>query len=179
MGFFKELFNKVDSAPTAIPQEVAWVQEARKHIGTREIPGPRNEPKILQWWKAIKRGGIKSDAVPWCAAFVGGCLEAVGLVSSRYESARSYLTWGAALSEPVYGCIVIFSRKNGGHVGFVVGTDTSGRLMVLGGNQNDSVSIAPFNVDRVIGYRWPSVVPLTNQALPIVTNSAQSSVNEQ
>ena len=62
-------------------------------------------------WKAIRRGGIKSDEVPWCAAFGGGCLEAVGIVSSRYESAKSYLTWGQPLSAPVYGCIVVFERS--------------------------------------------------------------------
>ena len=72
--------------------EQAWITEAKRHIGTREIPGAKHEPKILAWWKAIKRGGIKTDEVPWCAAFVGGCLEAVGIVSSRYESARSYMT---------------------------------------------------------------------------------------
>ena len=48
-----------------------WVTEARKHIGTREIPGARHHPKIVQWWKAIKRGGIKDDETPWCAAFAG------------------------------------------------------------------------------------------------------------
>lgn len=158
---------------------VTWLDEARKYIGLKEIQGERHEPKILQWWKAIRRSGIKSDEVPWCAAFVGGCLEAVGIVSSRYESAKSYLTWGQELAAPVYGCIVVFERSGGGHVGFVVGEDsTGGRLMVLGGNQHDMVSIAPFDRTRVAGYRWPSAIPLPGEALPQLA-SAQASSQEE
>lgn len=157
---------------------INWLDEARKHIGTREIPGEKHEPKILQWWRAIKRGGIKSDEVPWCAAFVGGCLEAVGIVSSRYESAKSYLAWGQKLAAPVAGCIVVFERSGGGHVGFVVGEDGTGRLMVLGGNQRDIVSIAPFDRSRVAGYRWPSAIPLPGEALPQFASAQASSQDE-
>lgn len=155
-----------------------WLEEARKHIGTREIPGEKHEPKILQWWKAIKRSGIQSDEVPWCAAFVGGCLEAVGVVSSRYESAKSYLTWGVPLSKPTLGCVVVFERQGGGHVGFVVGEDPKGRLMVLGGNQGNVVSIAPFDRSRVAGYRWPAPVSIQLLPLPLILSAAQSSTHE-
>ena len=140
--------------------EQAWITEAKRHIGTKEIPGARHEPKILQWWKAIKRGGIKSDEVPWCAAFVGGCLEAVGIVSSRYESAKSYMMWGKAIPAPLPGCIVVFSRTGGGHVAFVIGQNRAGHLVCIGGNQGNAVTVAAFDRARVIGYRWPVAVPL-------------------
>lgn len=158
--------------------EPTWIAEARKHIGTREIPGEKHEPKILQWWSLVKRSGIKSDEVPWCAAFVGGCLEAVGVVSSRFESAKSYMQWGMPLGNPTYGCIVVFSRDGGGHVGFVVGRDAKDRLMVLGGNQGNMVSIAPFERSRVTGYRWPASVVLQMQPLPLIVSGAASSRNE-
>lgn len=158
--------------------EPAWVIEARRHIGTREIPGKKHEPKILQWWKAIKRGGIKTDEVPWCAAYVGGCLEAVGIRSSRYESAKSYMDWGKHISRPVYGCIAVFQRPGGGHVGFVVGADGDGRLHILGGNQSDAVSIAPIDGKRAIGYRWPLNVPFEANPLPVFASSKPSSTNE-
>lgn len=155
-----------------------WIDEARKYIGVKEIPGEKSEPLILKWWKAIKRAGIQNDEVPWCAAFVGGCLEAVGIVSSRYESAKSYLSWGVPLSAPVYGCIVVFNRDGGGHVGFVVGQDKAGRLLVLGGNQGNAVSIAPFDRSRVAGYRWPASIPMTAQPLASVDNAQPSSRDE-
>ena len=72
--------------------EPVWLSIARKYIGTKEIKGIKHEPKIVQWWRAIKRGGIKDDETPWCAAFVGGVLEEAGIISSRNEGARSYLT---------------------------------------------------------------------------------------
>jgi uncharacterized protein (TIGR02594 family) len=158
----------------------AWVKEASKYIGVKEIPGKKHEPKILQWWRAIRRGGIKTDEVPWCAAFVGACLENVGLVSTRFESARSYLAWGVRLERPIYGCVVVFSRNGGGHVGFLVGQDDKGRLMILGGNQNNQVSIAPFDPNRAIAFRWPKLIAIPQQAnpLPRIRSSAKSSRNE-
>lgn len=158
--------------------EPRWLTEARKYIGTKEIPGVKHEPRILSWWKTIKRGGIKTDEVPWCAAFVGAMLEASDIVSSRYESASSYLQWGVRLDAPSLGCIVIFTRNGGGHVGFVAGKDDKGRLMVLGGNQGNSVTIAPFDMARVAGYRWPAPGAATHLPLPIIASNATSSSNE-
>jgi uncharacterized protein (TIGR02594 family) len=155
-----------------------WIAEARRNIGVREIKGPQNEPKILAWWKAIKRGGIKDDETPWCAAFVGGCLEAVGVTSSRFESAKSYETWGSPLSAPAFGCVVVFSRDGGGHVGFVVGQDPAGNLLVLGGNQGDAVNIKAFQRSRVTAYRWPLGLPMANAASLPTLAAADLSRNE-
>lgn len=149
-------------------QEPAWLREARRYIGQREIKGVTHNSLIVSWWKAIKRGGIKDDETPWCAAFVGAMLESVGIISSRFESARSYLTWGSKISNPELGCIVVFSRDGGGHVGFVVGRDERGNLLVLGGNQSDEVNVKAFSRERVVGYRWPTAVPLPVAPLPLL-----------
>lgn len=156
--------------------ELSWIAEARKNIGEFEIKGPKHNPKIVQWWKDIKRGGIKDDETPWCAAFVGAMLEHVGIRSSRFESAKSYLDWGDKLTSPHYGCIVVFTRTGGGHVGFVVGQAPNGDLLVLGGNQSDAVNIRAFSKDRVSGYRWPTGVAIDTRPLP--TSVAGRSVNE-
>lgn len=158
--------------------EPSWLVEARKYIGTKEISGVRHEPLILQWWKAIRRGGIKTDEVPWCAAFVGAMFEAVGIRSSRFESARSYLDWGVRLQAAQVGCVVVFQREGGGHVGFVVGQDKFGRLLVLGGNQGNAVSIAAFPLDRVVGYRWPEPGPALQARLPVLDINAALSRSE-
>lgn len=163
--------------------EPAWIEEARKHLGVAEIPGVTHHPLILRMWKAIKRGGIQSDEVPWCAAFVGFCLETAVIQSSRFESAKSYLTWGTGLATPFYGCIAVLdggpSRPGMGHTGFIVGKDQRGRLMVLGGNQGNKVSIAPFDPARAIGLRWPSAVQFPPiGALPTIESAGPSSANE-
>jgi uncharacterized protein (TIGR02594 family) len=136
-----------------------WIDEAKKYIGEQEIKGPKHNPLIVQWWKDIKRGGIKDDETPWCAAFVGAMLEHVGIQSTRFESAKSYLTWGEKLDKPIPGCIVVFTRDGGGHVGFVMGQTRGGSLVVLGGNQSDAVNYKAFSRQRVSGYRWPTGQP--------------------
>ena len=154
-----------------------WLDKAKTYLGLSEVPGKAHNSKILEWWKAI-RAAFTDDETPWCAAFVGGCLEAVGITSSRFESARSYETWGSPLSAPVYGCIVTFTRDGGGHVGFVVGRDGAGNLMVLGGNQGDAVNVKAFPRSRATAYRWPMGVPADVGApLPLLA-SAELSINE-
>lgn len=154
-----------------------WIEEARTFLGLKEIKGPKHAQAILDMWKAIKRGGIKDDETPWCAAFVGACLERVGIKSTRFESAKSYLGWGEKLDRPVPGCVVVFTRDGGGHVGFVVGKSPSGNLLVLGGNQGDEVNIREFPLTRVTGYRWPLNEPMPAGELPIGT-PAQLSMGE-
>lgn len=154
-----------------------WIDEARKFIGLTEIKGPKHNPEILQFWKDIKRGGIKDDETPWCAAFVGAMLERVGIRSSRFEGAKSYLEWGDKLDRPVLGCVVVFSRDGGGHVGFVVGQDKAGNILVLGGNQSDAVNVKGFPPSRVTGYRWPTGEPLPRGELPALA-AADISRNE-
>ena len=151
--------------------ELRWIAEARRNIGQMEINGPRHNPLILQWWKDIKRGGIRDDETPWCAAFTGAMLERVGLRSTRFESAKSYLSWGVELREPAYGCVVVFSRDGGGHVGFVIGQAPNGDLMVLGGNQSDAVNIKAFSRSRVSGYRWPVNEAKDTRPLPVINGS--------
>lgn len=151
-----------------------WITEARRHIGLREIKGAKHAPDILQFWRDIRRSGIKNDETPWCAAFVGACLERAGIQSTRFESANSYMTWGVKLAHPVVGCIAVFTREGGGHVGFVVGQDKDGNLQVLGGNQGDMVKVSTFGRARVTGYRWPVGVPVPNEPLPVVAAAAFS-----
>ncbi len=162
--------------------EPTWLIEARRHLGLREIKGAKHAPMILKWWSTI-RAPFTDDETPWCAGFVGGVLEAVGIKSSRSAAARSYLKWGIGLERPVPGCVVVFWRGEpssaSGHVAFVAGVDRAGRLMCLGGNQGDAVSIAPFAASRLLGYRWPADSPVDRSArLPVIESTAAASSNE-
>lgn len=82
------------------------------------------------------------------------------------------------LTKPTEGCIVVFERQGGGHVGFVVGKDSAGNLMVLGGNQGDAVNIRPFAMSRVSGYRWPDSLPPSIGSLPLLASNGELSNNE-
>ncbi|QPB11396.1 hypothetical protein [Providencia phage Kokobel2] len=146
-----------------------WLEHAHKFIGLREIKGPQHAPEILQMWKDIKRGGIKDDETPWCAAFVGAMLERSGITSTRFEGALSYLKWGADVGQPRYGAVAVGKRTGGGHVGFVVGITANGDPILLGGNQNDSVSIAAYPKANVVGYRYPKGWPVDMRPLAVGT----------
>lgn len=158
-----------------------WLANALGYLGVAEVKGPHHNPKVVGLWAKGKAGAVDDDETPWCAAFVSAVLEEAGIHSARTGWARAYLKWGQALSAPAVGCVVVFERgPNAGHVGFVVGKDKAGHLMVLGGNQGDQVKIAPFDRARVLGYRWPSgSVPSANfGSLPVVGSDGRVSRNE-
>jgi len=160
-----------------------WLVQARMHLGMREIVGPKHSPVILKWLDRLK-APFRDDESAWCGTFVGGVLDEAGLAPVKSPwGARQWLKFGIALPGPAVGAIVIFWRgsKGGwsGHVGFVVGKDKAGNLMVLGGNQGNAVSIAPFQRTRVLGYRWPAGVPAPdNYDLPVLASDGKPSQNE-
>jgi uncharacterized protein (TIGR02594 family) len=139
-----------------------WMTEALTHKGIREEPGHKeNNATILQFFDDVGHGWVKNDETPWCAAFVGACLEAVDKAGTGALNARSYLKWGKKVSKPEYGDVVIFWRgkKNSwqGHVAFFV-KETDKYVYVLGGNQRNSVNVARYPKSRVLGYRRPSTM---------------------
>lgn len=137
-------------------KELAWIEEARKYIGLREIRGPRHNKTILNWLKNLNAWWAE-DETPWCGVFTAACLQTKHRgIPKLWMRAKAYLDYGTVLSKPAYGSLAIMSRKGGGHVFFVIGRTRDGRIVGLGGNQGDMVSIATFPANRIEGYRWPS-----------------------
>ena len=148
-----------------------WYKMAQGFIGEHEIKGTQHNPKIVNFFKNIHSSWFRDDETPWCAAYVGSCLEQAGIKSTRSAAALSYLKWGVALSGPAVGAVAVMKRQGGGHVAFVAGRDQAGNIVLLGGNQGDKVSLAPFDRNRIVAYRWPDAVPLSgNQSLPVIND---------
>lgn len=164
----------------AAKRDPVWLTEARKYRGLREIHGAITEPVIGRWLKALG-AWWNEDETPWCGTAVAAWMKACGIqLPKAWYRAKSWLNWGIDIHRPAVGCVVVFERSGGGHVGLVVGKDQLGRLMVLGGNQGDSVSIAPFDPARALGFRWPMdymYLPLDFD-LPVLASSGKSSTNE-
>ena len=70
------------------------LETARGYLGTKEVTGPADNPKIMEMYKTIGQDWVEHDEMAWCAAFVGHCLETSGVSSTRKLNARSYLAWG-------------------------------------------------------------------------------------
>ena len=66
----------------------------------------------------------------------------------------AWLTWGRPLKVPALGAIVVLNFSGLQHVGFYVGED-SDFVRILGGNQNDTVSVYRYPKSAVRGYRAP------------------------
>lgn len=141
-------------------QQPRWLDDAWALLGEREVAGAADNPAIVALFRdAGQRAGLH-DEVPWCAAFVGACLERAGLASTRSLMARSYLGWGDRLEDGRFGAIAVLSRgsdPNAGHVGFLVG-EAAGRIYLLGGNQRDAVTVAAFPKARLLGLCWPQTI---------------------
>lgn len=132
------------------------VEYALKEVGTKEIKGSRNNPRVLEYHKTTA-GQYSSDEVPWCGSFVNWCFWKSGNrdTVSYPERASSWANFGAKVGHPFVGAIAVKKRKGGGHVCIVVGADSGGRILCVGGNQNDEVDLKAYNVDDFYALRMP------------------------
>jgi len=157
------------TTPNATPP---WIAIACGKLGLHETPAGAIDPDVKAMFADAGHPEIDSGEVAWCAAFAGSCLERAGFKSTRSLAARSYLSWGTALPEPRIGAIVVLSRDPDpaeGHVGFYLG-ETGASVLLLGGNQSNGVTVAPFAKSRVLGLRWPDP-SATTAAAPVPQQS--------
>lgn len=173
-----------DAQPASLraePAEPAWLTLARGDIGTVEGVGKSNNPKVVRFFADAGFAGVKDDAVAWCAASVGAWLTRAGRKPSGSLAARSYEFWGVGLAEPRLGCIGVKRRGSSswqGHVGIVVGASRD-KVLMVGGNQGDAVTIAAFPRSEFTGFRWPADVPLPSAStLPTTIAGAKTGVSE-
>jgi uncharacterized protein (TIGR02594 family) len=124
--------------------------EAVKHIGVKEIVGKQHNPTILSWAKALGLEKVyTNDEIPWCGLFVAYCAHSSGLPVVKHPLwALNWNKYGNVAQVPMLGDVLTFTRNGGGHVGIYVGEDTT-HYHVLGGNQNNSVSVSRIAKDRL------------------------------
>lgn len=130
---------------------------AKSYIGIKEVPGKKDNPKIMEMYRTVGHAWVEHDEVAWCAAFVGAMLERANIPSTRSLAARSYLKWGdpVSVTEAREGDVVVFKRGNSswqGHVAFFV-RQTRTSIYVLGGNQANGVNTKAYSKSRLLGIR--------------------------
>lgn len=137
-----------------------WLRIARGELGVREVKGPGANARILAYFASTKLAPAQGDETPWCSAFACWCMEQAIHQSPARANARSWLSWGEPCN-PQLGAVVVLSRgllEHQGHVGFWLGEER-GRVILLGGNQGNAVSVQAYPLERVVGYRWPAEGP--------------------
>lgn len=135
--------------------EPEWLRLARAQIGTKEVPGPRSNPTVQQYYVDAV-GSRYADSVAWCMAFTNAMIERAGWRGTRSLLARSALTWGQTLSKPMPGAIGVWPRGKAwqGHVG-IVSKVGPGYVMLISGNQRDAVTETKYSIAKCLGWRWP------------------------
>src|SRR5947207_4201732 len=140
------------------------VKVAHTFLGVTEVAGHLSNPLVLAMLQLDSRW-VENDETAWCSAFCNFIARTLGLPRSRSLAARSWLLVGTSIplsdARPEED-IVVLSRGVGsppasvitapGHVGFYVG-QTATEVSLLGGNQGNAVSIAPFAKSRVLSIR--------------------------
>ena len=148
-----------------------WMIEAKRLLGMKihEIPGAKDHAEIIKLFADAGHPEIKHEDAPWCAAFVGAVLHRSAITPSGSLMARSYCKWAEKLDAPVYGAICVKVRSGAphdsplGHVGFCLDFDKD-HIIMIGGNQGDSVSIGSFKRSEFVAYRFPYA---TTKHLPV------------
>ena len=142
---------------------------AERFLGTRELPGRQMVSSQVLAMLQLDVSWPKDDDVPWCSAFVNYICWLLDLPRSKSLRARSWLAIGrpVELDEAERGFdVVVLSRgpnppgpeviEAPGHVGFYAEyyrLIDAPEVHLLGGNQDDSVSIKHYPTSRVLGVR--------------------------
>jgi len=147
---YLQLITEAQESDTDFP----WLPIALGEVGVKEFPGSADNPRIVEYLHStnLPAPDRSNDETYWCSAFVNWCIERAGYEGTDSAWAKSWLNWGKTIGTPRKGCIVIFKRDDGGHVGFYM-DETNTAIKVLGGNQSDEVSISGYSKKNLLGYR--------------------------
>lgn len=133
------------------------VSEALKEYGTVEGVGSANNRKILSWAVETKLSRpYTADSVPWCGLFIALICHRAGKAYPRANPlwALNWAHFGKDGGQPILGDVLVFTRTGGGHVGIYIAEDRE-YYHVLGGNQDNSVSIKRIAKNRLYAVRRP------------------------
>lgn len=159
------------------------VAEALRLYGTREQPGPGDNPVILQWAKDLGDPSVArvytADAVPWCGLFLAIVAKRAGKVPVKDPLwALNWGKFGQEAGQPMLGDVLTFVRPQGGHVALYVG-ESAATYHVLGGNQSDRVGFTEIAKSRLRAARRPVYAVQPASVRPYVLGTAGAvSTNE-
>lgn len=150
------------AAATGVPRHL---QIARGELGTHEIRGAQDNPRVLEYHQATSLRA-RNDETSWCSSFVNWTMQQAGVRGTNSAAARSWLDWGQRVPQDAAhvrpGDVIVFPRGNNpaqGHVAIVSEVLDNGMVRVIGGNQGvrgehyDGVTYADRRLDAALGVR--------------------------
>ena len=140
------------------------------------VVGPAVKDSLFRSQRANIEAGKTTDPVPpWCAYW---CADMIMRADSDFDfssvrtkggtekddpynlgRAEKYLAIGEGVSksdgryDARIGDVVIKKKGKQAHVGFFAGYDENGNVLILGGNQQDSLNVTPYPYEQVLDIR--------------------------
>jgi uncharacterized protein (TIGR02594 family) len=167
--------------PAPVDGRAPWMkivmEEAKNYGGHPESKNPLNA-RIKSAYFSIKNEAVTPNTDPtkfsWCATFASWVLQKAGYANPSSCRAREFdpaYDWNGAqegdrksgmrkIQTPVFGCIVVWKSNSGGHVGFYYGKTSDNKIVVIGGNQGNSLKFSNRSPNgdynqTVVGYFLP------------------------
>ena len=143
-----------------------WLKNFEREIGVTEVPGPEDNPRILEYFKSLypQDGTVWHDSDAWCAVQANFVLKRSGLPGTDSPAAIAFEKYGRPLKKPRKGCIGVYSRGGESwmrHVGLVVDENKTQDLL-LAGNQDNETSLVWIDKKKNTTYRWPLAIEIVN-----------------
>ena len=137
-----------------------WGREALKERGQKEIPGMKDNPRILSWyWEVMDNKKVQHDETANCMAFAMAMFKRAKkkIIKSLWAAdARK----AGTLCELKVGCLVGKKSKvaaSGIHVTFCEAIDEkNGVFYGYGANQSDQTMTSKFLIKDVVFCIWPN-----------------------
>ncbi len=143
------------SLPTERPVRTRVIETARKYVGTTERGGPNRGPEVDRWNRAV---GAPLGS-PWCGAYTSGVLTEAGAREPRVRTAlaKGFVTKASFSAssvlvgryKPKPGDVVVWTRRSGGHVGFIEQARSPDTFVTIEGNTSSGKRGSQWNGDGV------------------------------
>jgi len=161
------------------PRQAKAYRIAMDDQGTKEIPGPRDNPWVVEAFRMVGASWFDNDEPAWCGAAVGRWMVEAGLPvlpGGKSVTARAWHNegWGVAvpIEQAPVGAVISMRRGNydgnSGHVALLnkLVRDASGKVTgfyLVGGNQANMINVQYYDRfdsqgrDLLLSARiWPS-----------------------
>jgi uncharacterized protein (TIGR02594 family) len=167
-----------------------WLAVMESIDSTKWAPGDGKNPTIESWLDAIAKAypGMKpycddeksQDYFSWCGLTIGFCMAKSGIApvfgtsdTGRFLWAAAWMGWGAVVSNPQPGDVVIFDLGNNDHhVSLFVKDNGNGTWSCRGGNQGHQVTVSVFHKSNVMGIRRPIISAVPPGEAPSIVPAA-------
>lgn len=153
--------GKRAAVPERAEEIPPWMAEMHRRKDLHEV---RDKAALVSWLKIGKFLGDPAK-LPWC----GDAIETAIVKTLPNEPvpnnpfwAQGWKDFGIDAGGPRVGAIgVIRWNATSGHVGIVAAYDAARkRVLLLGGNQSNAITLSWFTLSSFIAFRWPKSYPM-------------------